>query len=392
MTGRKRLTLLGLLLLLTLGAAFWARRQAQAPPPALPQTEMPRGRWRLAPPPTGSANTANATPEDLARTISLPYLAGSQAAPGAPVGSGVTVWDRKRAFPGINLYTSGHAPEVILMDMSGRTGHRWRYPFERAFPGKAPTDETPFFRRAQLGADGTLYAIYQGGGLIALDPSSRLLWKVDAGTYNDFFLAPDGAVYLLAKEAKRIPEISATGLVLEDSILVVGRDGKVRDRISLLRALLDSPYAKLFSPRLPAGDVLHSNTIEVFDGRLASRSPLFAAGNALVSFRQIDTIGIVDLKARRFVWAQRGPWAGQHQPTLLDNGRILLFDNQPHERSSRALEFDPLSGTIEWQYPPPAAPSDAKGIPLLASEQAGACQRLPNGDTLITESDHGQAF
>lgn len=371
----RRLSLLALLMAAVAGWILLENRRGRIAPDA-GYFDLPRGRWNLAAPiaPVHSG-------EDPARTISLPYLAGSQV---APTHSGVTLWDRQRAFSGVNLYTSGHAPEVFLIDMAGRTLRRWRYPFERAFPGKAPTEETAFFRRAQLTPDGTLLAIYQGGGLVALDRESRLLWKVDAGTYNDFFRGPDGTIYLLTKQAKIVPEVSASQPTLEDSITVVDPQGRIRDRISLLRALLDSSFAPLFSPHATAGDILHANTVEIFDGWLAARSALFARGNALVSLREIDTIGIVDLKTRRFVWAQRGPWAGQHQPTLLDSGKILLFDNQPRRRVSYVEEVDPLSGAIGWKYP--------NAGQFLSSEQAGSVERLPNGNTLITESDRGRAF
>lgn len=374
---RTRPVFLPFLLLAAVGASLYLRHRAEAPGQSAGRSDLPAGRWRLAAPnkPSGASG------EDLARSISLPYLAGSQS-PSAR--SGVTIWDRRRAYPGVNLYTSGHAPEAILIDLAGRTLRRWRYPFERAFPGKAPTAETGFFRRAQLAPDGTLLAIYQGGGLVALDPASRLLWKVDAGTYNDFFRGPDGMIYLLTKEAKVLPEVNAREPTLEDSIAVVEPGGKIRERISLLRALLDSPFAPLFSPHPASGDILHANTIEIFDGRLASRSGLFARGNGLVSLREIDTIGIVDLQTRRFVWARRGPWAGQHQPTLLDSGKILLFDNQPHRRLSYVEEFDPLGESIGWRYPSAGQ--------FLSSEQAGTAQRLPNGNTLITESDRGRAI
>src|SRR6185295_19165656 len=342
---RSRLVFLSLLLLAVLSVSLYLRNRHAEPEPSATRSDLPAGRWRLAAP----NQTANPSAEDLARTISLPYLSGSKAAPGR---SGVTLWDRRRAFPGINLYTSGHAPEVFLIDMAGRTLHRWRLPFERAFSGKAPTEETAFFRRAQLAPDGTLLAIYQAGGLVALDRASRLLWKVDAGTYNDFFRGSDGTIYLLTKEAKIVPEVSASRLSLEDSITIV---------------------APLFSPHPLEGDVLHANTIEVFDGK------------ALVSLRETDTIGIVDLETRRFVWARRGPWDGQHQPTRLDSGKILLFDNQPRRRLSYVEEIDPRSGEIGWRYP--SLPTQ-----FLSSEQAGSAQRLGNGNTLITESERGRAF
>jgi hypothetical protein len=78
-------------------------------------------------------------------------------------------------------------------------------------------------------------------------------------------------------------------------------------------------------------------------------------------------------------------WSGQHQPTVLDNGHMLVFDNWAGERRSRVLEFDPATQDVAWVYPEP-------GRGLLWSETCGSNQRLPNGTTLITESDNGRAI
>jgi hypothetical protein len=165
----------------------------------------PPGRWSRVPAflqqtagaggGTGEAAEAGeeVSSEERARLLSLPYSAGGgPAEPGAD--SGVVFHDRGRAAPGINLYASGHASEALLVDMEGRPLWRWRYPFERAFPGRAPTIDTPFFRRVELTPDGRLIALYQTGGLILLDQRSRLLAAHPGGFYNDFFAAPDGRI------------------------------------------------------------------------------------------------------------------------------------------------------------------------------------------------------
>ena len=49
------------------------------------------------------------------------------------------------------------------------------------------------------------------------------------------------------------------------------------------------------------------------------------------------------------------------------------------------LEIDPRDGSRIWTWE--ADPPEA-----FFSETRGACQRLPNGNTLITESERGHAF
>jgi outer membrane protein assembly factor BamB len=86
------------------------------------------------------------------------------------------------------------------------------------------------------------------------------------------------------------------------------------------------------------------------------------------------------------VWARTGIWRKQHQPTFLDDGRLLLFDNLGAGRDrSRVLELDPLTGETVWQF---GGTRDAD----FFSKTLGSCQRLPNGNTLITESENGRAL
>ena len=54
-------------------------------------------------------------------------------------------------------------------------------------------------------------------------------------------------------------------------------------------------------------------------------------GNILTSFRILDTVGIIDKASGDFKWKWgRGELGHQHDPNLLDNGNILIFDNGWH--------------------------------------------------------------
>ena len=137
--------------------------------------------------------------------------------------------------------------------------------------------------------------------------------------------------------------------------------------------------------REPWGDIFHTNTVELLDGHFAERSPIFKAGNVLISVRELNVIAIVDLEAEAVVWALSGMWCRQHHPTMLNNGNMLLFDNLGHGGRSKVIEFDPLTQEVVWSYG--TTPSED-----FFSKTCGTCERLPNGNTLITESDNGRAF
>ncbi len=325
------------------------------------------------------------TPEQFKKVIelrALGYLSGSRP---APKSSGVTVFQREGAYQGLNLLSDGHHSHAELMDMEGRILHRWSFRYADAFPAsEAPpgASGTEYFRRVALLADGELLAIYEGQGLVKLDRDSRLVWAYPGQAHHDLEIAEDGRIWVLTREVEMLPRIDARDPVMHDAIVVLDPDGKEVDRISLLEALEASPYRGLLD-FAPTGDLFHTNTLEILGGQLAERVPAFRRGNLLVSFRNINTIAVVDVEARRVSWALTGMWRDQHQPTLLPSGRMLLFDNTGAGGRSRVLEFDPATQEVAWSF-------DLGG--RLFSLSCGSVQRLPNGNTLITESDAGRAL
>ena len=148
-------------------------------------------------------------------------------------------------------------------------------------------------------------------------------------------------------------------------------------------------HERIKSPQLfelSLGDIFHTNTLEIFDGKLSHKSTLFKKGNVMVSFLTIDTIAIIDLESEEVVWVLgSGMWKKQHQPTLLDNGNILIFDNLFQENASKITEFNPFTQEIMWEY-------TANKAENFFSRFCGSNQRLPNGNTLISETDNGRAF
>jgi len=67
-----------------------------------------------------------------------------------------------------------------------------------------------------------------------------------------------------------------------------------------------------------------------------------------VSFRDISTIIKIDRRTGRIVWKLGAPpLSGQHAPTPLPDGNILIFDNGAH----RLDESFPFSRVIEVNPP-----------------------------------------
>jgi len=115
-------------------------------------------------------------------------------------------------------------------------------------------------------------------------------------------------------------------------------------------------------------------------------------GNILLSFRNISTVVRINRQSGAIDWKLGAPpLSGQHAPTPLPNGNILLFDNGPFRADtgiqpfSRALEINPNTKEIVWKY------QDATSHFFFSSRISNA-QRLPNGNTLINEGLYGRFF
>jgi len=326
--------------------------------------------------------------DEIQRLLSLGYLAGYET---GPDNSGVTVHDEEDAYLGLNLLTSGHGTDVDLFDMQGEVVHRWSYHAPKLWGGDEAA--TGYFRRAHVFDNGDLLVLYdprsqeerEKNVLLKLDSKSDLLWSFADGSHHDFDVQPDGRIYLLTRDYNNYPNFRKGADVLEDYITVLDAAGNPQRRVSILQAFRNSPYAALLERAPKVVDLLHTNSIEVLDGRLAGKSEAFRAGNVLVSMRHISAIAVIDMDTEKVVWAMTQMWHLQHQPTVLDNRNILLFDNNGHQGFSRVIEFDPITQEMTWSYET-EKPED------FYSDVCGSNARLPNGNTLITESTAGRAF
>ena len=232
------------------------------------------------------------------------------------------------------------------------------------------------------------------------------------------------------------PKISDK-LLLDDTIIEVSWDGKITWEWICSQHFEEMGFdeeAKNALYRNPntwmtgetGGDWTHMNSMSTlgpnkwYDGG----DERFHPDNIIWDGRQTNIIAIIDRKTGKLVW-QIGPdysksealqkigWIiGQHHAHLIPRGlpgegNLLVFDNggsagygNPNPGSptgfsnarrdtSRVLEIDPTTLEIVSSYPP-RGPGMGMGGPSLYSSFVSSAQRLPNGNTLITEGGPGR--
>lgn len=305
---------------------------------------------------------------------------------------GVTRIDKNGVCPGFRLFASGSAPIADLIDVNGRIFHTWQMKpwkvdakFVRVYP---PSED--FFRTIHMFDDGSLLVVFEGIGLAKLDKDSQVLWRVQNRAHHALDIAANGDIYLLRQYTRIIPRIKTSEPVIDDLVAILDSEGREKDAISILEALENSKdYGHLWKNyamrKYINPDLLHSNSVKILDGTNEQTVPGFKKGNLLVSLAYLDAVVVIDPEKREVVWANQGPYKVQHDPTILDNGDLLVFDNRSIWAISRVLEFKLPSMEVAWSF------TGSKEEPFF-SLTCGTSQRLPNGNTLIAETDNGRAI
>ncbi|MEM9383357.1 MAG: arylsulfotransferase family protein, partial [Planctomycetota bacterium] len=295
------------------------------------------------------------------------------------------VHDPDRVHPGPRAWADDRST-LRVIDVDGRTLRTIEVPgreqveFARFLPGG---------RIACVGVD---------EGLTLLEADGSVAWNLDVACHHEVAVVPDGSAagertFALAVHGARpwrgrsvrFDEVlfvdEATGAPSE----AIERWSTFEHRAELLERAggphpLDDPPTEAAEARTTGTtyDYFHLNSI-AFDG----------PGSMLVCLRNVDLVVRVDLATRAL-----GPGLGPgvldwpHAPSVIErDGRsaVLVFDNGYHRGWSRAVELDPRTGEVIWEY---------RGTPdrPLFSRVRGYVERLPNGNSLVTESQRGRVL
>ncbi len=299
---------------------------------------------------------------------------------------------RERSYPGYNLYSVFKLCAAELIDAEGDTvrwwshrGHNWVN--VKLLPNGdllALGAEEPWAPN-ELPTNNDRY-------LLRFNWEGELLWKRKISVHHDIERTPDGQLLTLTFQPRRIPEIHPRFDTRGDHFTLVSNEGAVLDSFSLYEVLHAKPevfpLVKVgLHPKHQWVDVFHANSLEwAHHQHLVGRHPIYDLANVLVCFRHQNRVAVINWDKKEPVWAWgKGELDGPHDAQYLPNGNILVFDNGLGRGWSRVIEIDPIQKRIVWLYETPV-PGD------FYTRSKGSSQRLPNGNTLIADSDSGRAI
>jgi len=329
---------------------------------------------------------------------------GAQPAAGSPAqrgielntikrrGIGLRGYDPDRASPGFTLFAPfvNTNKTVYLIDLQGNVVHSWDMPYP---PGYGYlTDRGTLFYNGKIPNPSFIgRAPYMCGAALEVDWKGRVLWEVQHPDHtHDGIRLRNGNILLICKKS------------LPDAIVPQVRGGRPGTEIDKSKMMGDYLVEMTTDGKIvwewqswehldPAADGITAIQDNRTAWPFANGFCELPDGNVMLSFRNISTVVMIDRRTGKIYWKLGAPpLSGQHAPTILPNGRILLFDNGPHRLDeatpfSRVLEIDPATKNIVWKY-------QETPVSNFFSPYISNAQRLPNGNTLINEGWFGRFF
>ena len=210
---------------------------------------------------------------------------------------------------------------------------------------------------------------FSTGGLVAgvieeLDDNSDVIWSIekasDAATFHHDF-----------------KEIDANTIIALTWELRTYNNSEYWNEVVIIIDKLDNSIIWEWSAMDDGGilpvnndnvDYLHFNSVD------------YKEGNILISSRGKNTLYIINEESKAITQSitASGALSGQHDATFLDNGNILVFNNNAETNVSAVLEIT-LADEVVWNY-----------SSNFYSDHISGTQRLDSGNTLICSGVEGR--
>jgi len=293
--------------------------------------------------------------------------------------------DRSRMAPG-NRLIAGLTPSgatlhgVVLYDIDGRELHRWSIDYAALDPdGRDPANV--YLHGLEVFQDGSIIVNFDAGMALArLGPCGTVRW-VDRGQYHHVVSRSfDGTIWTWRDRG--------------DMVQLEPETGKILTEISLMNdVVLPNELHGVFAIRTPEDEneltvqdgIFHANDIEILTPDLAPAFPMFAAGDLLISLRNLNLVAVIDSKTWDVKWWHIGPWHRQHDADFLPDGTISVFNNNMGLGRSQIVRINPQTGDYKVVL-------EGRDDFAFYTWIRGTHETLSNGNILVTESQAGRIF
>lgn len=284
--------------------------------------------------------------------------------------------------------TSMKFNQIFLIDMKGQVVHQWNAITSVSY-GRLSIQGNLWYMTNNFPNMEQICDI-GNSGVRELDAESNVITYIPSYSHHDFRILADNNLIIEQSEPQMHKKGQFADLYIR-KIKIITREGKVLwswNPFAHYREIEKQSGIMIdLENRDPFSRWQHNNTVQVLNENiLGQRDKRFRKGNILFSMPHINIIGVIEYPSGKVVWAW-GPGVldGPHQPSMLENGNLLLFDNGKNRGWSRVLEIDPIRKEIVWEYH--ADPKESFFSPVISG-----VMQLPNGNRLICEGIENRIF
>ena len=289
----------------------------------------------------------------------------------------ISSYNPAKAYNGLTLFTPFAAEKFHIIDMEGNTV----FDFDLFAPNRYDAD----------------FEVLDDGGILILSPGNiykfrqpdTVEWIISAlSSHHCVIQIPNGNImflyhYTLDVDGWDAPFLADAICEMNPHTQEIVWDWRTGDHLSTDDYCPYHITSSYWST--DHYDWTHSNTIVYREEESA----------VYLNIRHLDRLVKIDYPSGEILWAMgrggdfgEGLFSHSHDPEFLDNGNIMMYDNGNHRTPveySRAVEiaYDAEYGwaSVVWAWP---------DWPLFYDSAMGDANRLPNGNTLITSSQHGR--
>ena len=298
--------------------------------------------------------------------------------------TGLIHYNPQMSYRGYTLFTA-LGTRARLMDMNGRIVHEWEHERGITNPELLPNGNLISLAMPSKDVEGQKGLNGQAAAVFELDWDGNVVWEYeDPWMHHDYQRLPNGNTLLIKWEPipksviRRVKggydsEETNPDHMLGDVVIEIEPDGTTVRRWQSWEHL--DPKIDIICPLDERREWTHANSISI--------SP---RGDWVISFRRTSTVIQVTPRSGKIKWRFNDETVShQHDAKFTDTGTMTMFDNGVHRKGieySRAIEIDTRTKKIVWEY--------TDNPPFTLYTLMGGCvDRLPNGNTLITETSKG---
>jgi hypothetical protein len=240
-----------------------------------------------------------------------------------------------------------------------------------------------------------IYSFEAGSSLHRKDKCGRTIWA-DAGKYHHSVTVDDTETTVWALRHDHESDDAQSEKIVQIAV----KDGKVMREISLADIISANPDIDILEVRRNPkayvrenargrpgpwlSDPFHLNDVEPLPRSIAGAFPQFAAGDLLVSARNLNLLFVIDPGTLAVKWWRAGATIRQHDPDWMADGRIAVYNNRLARGYSEIVEIDPatLATTVTV---------DGRDFDFY-SRVRGKVEAIPGGGWFIASPEQGRAI